>query len=138
MATRVFEAHMLQDRRLRLDMQLFADLFAHTVKLACAARAYPLVIRQVVFDALTRQMRRQRFASRTAPRYFRWVRQAGIGQHEGVCREIIVMRIGGGDLLGFIEHAIAQLLAARREAFALRQAELLLQLGNAFARLTVT
>ncbi len=47
------------------------------------------------------------------------------------------MRFGRSDLLSLVEHTIAQPLTARGEAFALRQAELFLQLGNAFAKLTV-
>src|ERR1700761_6882189 len=119
-------------------MQLFADLFAHTMKLVCAARAYLLVIGQVVFDALTWQMRRQRFASRTARCRLRHIRQASLGQREGVGRDVIVMRFSGSDLFSLVEDPITQLLAAGREAFALCQAKLLLQLGDAFAKLTVT
>jgi hypothetical protein len=65
--------------------------------------------------------------------------QACIGQRERIFGAvvIIVAGFGGGDLFGLVEDAIAQLLAARREAFALRQAELFFELRHALTQLPV-
>ena len=54
----ILEAHVLKHRGLYFDMQLFADLFAHTVQGVRAARTYLRAFGQIVFDALAWQVRR--------------------------------------------------------------------------------
>ncbi|CAE6872869.1 hypothetical protein R69658_08248 [Paraburkholderia aspalathi] len=138
-AASVFEAHVLQHGRLRLDVQLFAELFAHAMQGVRAAWADLLVFGQVVFDALAWQVRGQRLTSAFAGRRCRHVRQACVGQRErGVDLGVVVASFGVGDLFSLVKDAIPELLAGWSEAFALRQAKLLFQLGNAFAQVPVS
>ncbi|RKT26938.1 hypothetical protein B0G69_2724 [Paraburkholderia sp. RAU2J] len=83
------------------------DLHSNNSVVVVSDETDRVVIRQVVFDALTWQIRRQRFASRTAPYRFRRIRKASIGQCEGVVSDVLVMRFGGSDLLSLVEHTIA-------------------------------
>jgi hypothetical protein len=119
---------MLQHRGLDFDVQLFAGLFAHAMQGMPAARTRLLIVRQVVFDARTRQVDRQRLAAALAARRFatRW--QTRLGQGERSVGFLAADAGGGlssGDLLGFVEKAIGLLLALGGEAFQLRQVELL-------------
>ena len=60
LTTGVFETHMLQHLdRCWNNVELFARFFTHTVQGALAAGADLLRLRQVKFDALARQVRRQ-------------------------------------------------------------------------------
>jgi len=64
------------------------------------------------------------------------LRQSRIRERECVVR-IIVTGFGRGDLLGFVEHAILEFLAARGEALELRQTEQFLELPDALRKLLV-
>jgi hypothetical protein len=81
----------------------------------------------------------QRLASAFAGRRYRHVRQACVGQRErGVDLGVVIASFGVGDLFSLVKDAIPELLAGWSEAFALRQAKLLFQLGNAFAQVPVS
>ncbi len=124
---------MLQHRGLNLDVQLLARLFSHAVQRMAATGARLPVVRQIVFDARARQVGRQRFAAALAVRRLVEGRQSGLGQGERCVGLLIGIR-GGGDVLGFVEDAVGQLLALRREAFQLYQAELFFEQGNALGQ----
>ncbi|AME28704.1 hypothetical protein AXG89_33515 (plasmid) [Burkholderia sp. PAMC 26561] len=127
---------MLEHQRLDLDVQLLACLFAHAVQRVLATCTDLLLIGKIVLDAPARQLCRQRLASTLAAIGFIKLRQSRIGQRECVIR-IIVTEFSRGDLLGFVEYAILEFLAARREALELRQTEQLLELPDALRKLLV-
>ena len=136
-ATCVFEANMLQHRGLHFDVQLFADFFAHAMHRAAAARTDLLVFGQVVLDALTRQFCRQRLATTLASGGLIGLRQPRVRQRERVVRLVVPGWRCRGHLLGFVECAVLELLAARGKALALREPELLLELGDPLRELVV-
>ncbi len=80
MSAGIFEAHVLPHRDFDLDVQLLAYLFADRVHLVVATRAALLVLRQIVFDALARQMRRQWLATALAGLGLASFEQPGIRQ----------------------------------------------------------
>ena len=106
-------------------MQLLAHVLADPVQRALAAGTSALVFRNVMHDALARQIGRQRFAPALAWHCWRGIRQAGVGQGY---RLLLRLR---PYLLGFVKHPLAALLATGSVALELRQPELLLQLTHA-------
>ncbi|MGF6658812.1 hypothetical protein QF000_000456 [Paraburkholderia atlantica] len=115
--------HLLQHRRLDVDVQLLAVILAHAVHTVTAAGANLLVLRHVVFDALGRQVGRQRFAPTLAAFRLVDLRQSGVRQRE----RVISVVLGLGHLFGFVEHAIRELLTAGRKALALCKPQLLVE-----------
>ena len=100
-------------------------------KLASPVGASALVFRNVMDDALARQIGRQRFAPALAWHCWRGVRQAGVGQRHG-----LLLRFRS-HLLGFVKHPLATLLATGSVTLELRQPELLFQLAHARRQLRI-
>ena len=115
MAAGILEAHILQDLRLHLDVQLFGDGFTHAVHLSAAAGTGLLILRDIVFDTLARQIFRQGLATTLLAFSLgmRW--QTGIRQWRGHIGIIILktnIPFCPRNLLGLIEDAVLALLAA--------------------------
>ena len=136
MAARIFEAHILQNLRLHLDMKLLGNGLAHAMHLATAARTRLLIVGQVILDALARQVCRQRPA---AALLSRCVFDGG-KPVSGSSTTSFVFAVGAiliRGLLGFIEEAINVLFAARRKTMQSCQRQLFLEFDDAFGELTV-
>ena len=119
----------MQHRRLHLDMQLLADAFAHPVHPIAAARAEFLIVRQVMLDALARQIFWQWPAAPLFRLRLRRVRQFRIATESGL--DVIGFVTFSSGLLGFVEEALLELLAARRVAMQALQTQLFLKMADA-------
>ena len=75
-----FGTYVFTDRPFDLDVQLFADVLADAMHRIAATGTASLVLRQVVFDWFTRQVRRQRLASDLASFRLAGRGQSGEGQ----------------------------------------------------------
>ncbi|KWE65239.1 hypothetical protein WL77_02310 [Burkholderia ubonensis] len=91
---------------------MLADFLAHAVHALAAARADFLVFRQVVLNALARQVCRQRFAASLARFGLIERRQPGVRQRRHVV--VLVGRPRFGSFLDLVKQAILALLALRR------------------------
>ncbi|EAV40639.1 hypothetical protein SIAM614_00317 [Stappia aggregata IAM 12614] len=80
MTASIFEPHILQDLRLHLNVKLFGNGLAHAMHPAMTAGAGLLIVGKVIFDALARQVFRQRLASTFLGRRFVRGRQPGVRQ----------------------------------------------------------
>ena len=117
-------------------MKLLGDSLAHAMHLATAARTRLLIVGQVILDALTRQVRRQRPAAALLSRcvFDGW--QARVRKFGDIVRFTAgVILIGG--LLGFIEETINMLFAARRKTMQACQRQFFLELDDAVGELMV-
>ena len=95
-------------------MKLLGDSLAHAMHLAAAARTRLLIVGQVMLDALTRQVRRQRPAAALLYRCVFDGGQARVRKFGDIVRFTAgVILIGG--LLSFIEETIDVLFAAWRK-----------------------
>jgi hypothetical protein len=134
-AARIFGAGILQDRSLHLDVKLLGYHFPHAMHPFAAARAGLLVVGEVIFDALARQVGRKCLASALLPFWFFRLRQSRVGKIGGDRLIDVVVSIVGlvldRGLLGFIEDTIQVLFAARRKAVQQRQRQFLLKLQDA-------
>ncbi len=129
MTASIFEPHILQDLRLHLDMKLLGNGLAHAMHPATAARTGLLVVGKVIFDALTRQVRRQR------PTAALLSRRAFDGWQARVRKFGDIVRFTAGvnlidRLLGFIEETIDVLFAARRKTMQACQRQFFLELDD--------
>ncbi|SAL86307.1 hypothetical protein AWB67_07165 [Caballeronia terrestris] len=106
-------------------MQLLAHFLADTMQRVPATRADRLVLGQIVFDTLARQMRRQWLAAARAGRGRVGIGQSSIGQLRQFA--VIFRGLRFGDLLSLVEHTILAPLAFWREALGKREAVLLLE-----------
>ena len=131
MAASVLEAHILQDLRLDLDMELLGHGLAHAMHLMIAAGTGLLVFGKVVFDTLARQICRQRPAATLLARraFDRW--QTCIGEIDDVVAGITVATvIVAHRLFGFVEEAVDVLFAARSKTMELCECQFLFQLDD--------
>lgn len=92
---------MLQHRRLHLDVQLLGDGLAHPMYPIMAARTVLLVLTQIMFDALARQIVRQRLAAACLRRRLWSLRQSRV--RHGDRLDIVVVPAFSGGLLGFLK-----------------------------------
>src|SRR5665213_481704 len=117
-------------------MKLFGDSLAHAMHLAAAARTRLLIVGQVILDALTRQVRRQRPAAALLSRCVFDGGQARVRKFGDIVRFTAgVILIGG--LLSFIEETIDVLFAARRKTMQACQRQFFLKLDDALRELTI-
>ena len=131
----IFEPHMLQHRRLHLDVQLLGDGLAHPMHPIMAARTVLLILTQIMFDALARQIVRQRLAAACLRRRLWSLRQSRV--RHGDRLDIVVVPAFSGGLLGFVEDALLELFALRRIPVQALQAQLLLKMQHALCEFVV-
>jgi len=136
MAASIFEPDILKDLCRHLDMKLLGDGLSHAMHLVTAAGAGLLIVGKVIFDALARQVFRQRLAPAFLPRLAFGGWQAGVRKLD----DITVLTVGvilGGSLLSFIEKAINVLFATRRKPMQTCQRQLFLEFDDALGELMV-
>lgn len=103
--------------------------------LMLAARTRLLILGQVIFDALARQMFRQGFAAALLALRFLARRKAGVRQVDEIAVVASVILIG--NLFGFIKEPVDVLFALRRKTMQPCEHQLFLELDHAFRELTV-
>src|SRR5512133_4118735 len=100
-----------------------------------AARTVLLILTQIMFDALARQIVRQRLAA-ACLRCRLWSLPQSRVRH-GDRLDIVVVPAFSGGLLGFVEDALLELFALRRVAAQALQAQLLLKMQDALREFLV-
>src|SRR5215468_2412935 len=88
-----------------------------------------------MFDALARQIVRQRLAAAWVRRRLWSLRQSRV--RHGDRLDIVVVPVFSGGLLGFVEDALRELFALRRVAVQALQAQLLLKMQDALREFLV-
>jgi hypothetical protein len=124
---------MLQHRGLDLDLQLLSDVLTHPVHRLAAARTGFLVLGKVMFDALTRQIRRQGPAAALGGLGLVTLRQPRV-RHDRIVVLGLFFRRG---LFGFVEDAVPDLFAARGVTMRALKPQLLLKLANPLHELVI-
>lgn len=112
-------ARVLANRDLHFDVQLLAHVLADAMQCVAATRANLLIFWQIVFDALARQLRRQRLATAFARPGDAGIRQSRIGQLGKIV--VLLSWLRCGNLFSVVEHAILALLALWGETLGQRE-----------------
>jgi hypothetical protein len=136
----IFEPNVRQHRRFHLNVELFADFFAHAVQVVLAARANFLIFGQIVFNALPRQIGWQRLSAAFLVRWAICLWQTGVGRAWVIllvlCLTIVALcQCLRGHLFGFVKSPVFVFLAAGRKTLALCETELFFQNQNALIEL---